>query len=53
MGEVEKFQSNKSVSFFCEMLFTLLPNISTRRRVIVNWVWPKNMMYNKSGFAGD
>lgn len=35
------------------MLFTLLPNISASRRVTVNWVWQKKMMYNKSGLAGD
>lgn len=34
-------------------IFTLLPNISASKSVTVNWVWEKNMMYNKSGLAGD
>lgn len=33
--------------------FTLLPNIKTSSSVTVSCVWQKNMIYNKSGFAGD
>lgn len=35
------------------MYLTLLPNIRHSSNVTVSWVWQKNMMYNKSGLAGD
>lgn len=33
-------------------LLTLLAKIRHRRMVMVSWLWQKNMMYSKSGFAG-
>lgn len=35
------------------MIFTLLPNMSASKSVTVSCVWQKNIMYNKSGLAGD
>lgn len=40
-------------SFYVCRSLTLLPKIKTNNSVTVNCVWQKNMMYNKSGFAGD
>lgn len=31
----------------------MLPKISASRSVTVSWVWLKNMMYSRSGLAGD
>jgi hypothetical protein len=52
----EAIKMSAEFYFFGEFffpIFTLLPNINASKRVTVNWVWQKNMMYNKSGFAGD